>query len=81
MPETGFKETALLVLALILRLPDDNCWTLQPMNDSGASNSADSEEENREEEVPVKTPPKQSGGGSKTLFVKNLAWAADQDKV
>jgi nucleolin len=60
---------------------EDDSEDDEPMNDSEASNSAESEEENREEEVQVKTPAKQSGGGSKTLFVKNLAWAADQDKV
>jgi len=46
-----------------------------------AAKAAESDEES-EEEVKVKTPAKQSSeGGSKTIFVKNLAWAADQSKV
>lgn len=57
------------------------CWLLflhlQPV-----SKAAESDEESEEEEVQVKTPAKQSSeGGSKTIFVKNLAWGADQDKV
>jgi len=52
-------------------------FSLQP-----TAGAAESDEESEEDEVQVKTPAKQSSeGGSKTIFVKNLAWAADQDKV
>ena len=68
---------------LIASLPIVNIRTfLQPINVKASAKPAESDEESDEEEVQVKTPVKKSSeGGSKTIFVKNLAWAADQDKV
>ncbi|KAG0612615.1 hypothetical protein M758_6G041800 [Ceratodon purpureus] len=59
---------------------EDDSEEDEPVKKSGAK-PAESDEES-EEEVQVKTPAKQaSEGGSKTIFIKNLAWAADQDVV
>lgn len=57
---------------------------LQPQNGKMAAKPAADEEDSDEEEEKeeVKTPAKPSGGeGSKTIFVKNLAWGADYDTL
>jgi nucleolin len=57
---------------------------VQPQNGKVAAKPAADEEDSDEEEEKeeVKTPAKPSGGeGSKTIFVKNLAWGADYDTL
>jgi len=52
-------------------------FSLQP-----SAKANESDEENEEDEVYVKTLAKQSSkGGSKTIFMKNLARGANQDKM
>lgn len=72
-----------MILCLELKFPD---VVVQPQNGKVAVKAAideeDSDEEEEEEKEEVKTPAKPSGGeGSKTIFVKNLAWSADYDTL
>lgn len=72
-----------MILCVKLSLPDGD---VQPQNGKVAAkpvaDEEDSDEEEEEEKVEVKTPAKHSGGeGSKTIFVKNLAWGADYDTL